>query len=82
MKDYKKDDGSRPTNNEAISLIELCLSLLWKDTTHSFPDLVSDTGLTYESLIGTLLLAKDELYWRNRELDEIYSIHPYKQNGK
>jgi len=61
MKDYNRselEDG-RPEKN-AGDCIEFCLKQLYADRKHFITDEVV-SGLTFEELIGALLLAKDEV---------------------
>jgi hypothetical protein len=59
MKDTRKKilESSRP-NHSASHCITHALNALFNDNTKSIKDEVVN-GLTYEELIGTLLLAKD-----------------------
>lgn len=61
MKDCTKEEleNSRPliSADEAISH---CLNCLYRDKRHAIEDYVSP-NLTYEELIGALLLARDEI---------------------
>lgn len=51
--------SSRP-NLEASEAIEFCLSALYRDQTHLIEESINEY-LTFEELIGALLLAKDSL---------------------
>jgi hypothetical protein len=70
MKDYdqKELESGRP-NIELLEGLEYCLNALYRDNTKNFTDKIVD-GLTYEELIGVLLLAKDNAKLA-RELDEL-----------
>lgn len=61
MKDYSKEalESSRPMKS-AYHCIGFCLKCLFEDSTHSTDDEVV-TNLTFEELMGALLLAKDSL---------------------
>ena len=59
MKDYTKDDGSRPELSP-LEAIEHCLKCLLADKTKYLNEYVVDE-CEYEELIGALLLAKDGL---------------------
>lgn len=61
MKDYtqKELESSRP-KQDALDCINYCLKCLFKDTKHRVDDEISK-HLTYEEVIGALLLAKDFL---------------------
>ena len=60
MKDYTKDqiEESRPTDS-CLYLLNYCLDLLYSDKSHSFRELITDSGLTFEELLGALLVARD-----------------------
>lgn len=60
MKDYTQaelEDG-RPKFS-AAHCIEHALRHLYADKKHTLSDVLADGDLTYEELIGTLLLARD-----------------------
>lgn len=61
MKDFDKSEleASRPSI-DLIEGIEYCLDGLFQDKTRKISDFVVD-GLTFEELIGVLLLAKDAI---------------------
>jgi len=61
MKDYSKEalSASRP-KKDVEDCINFCLNQLFNDNTHEIEDEVVE-GLTFEELIGALLLVKDEL---------------------
>ena len=61
MKDYTKKQlqSSRP-DKSSLECVEFCLKQLFKDKTKLLGDEIVDK-LTYEELIGTLLLCQDEL---------------------
>lgn len=59
MKDHSKAalELYRPKIS-AIEAIDFCLNMLYEDDEHTVEDLVC-FGLSYEEIIGALLLAKD-----------------------
>lgn len=64
MKDYTKeelslDERQRP-DKEGIELLHFCLEMLYKDNTKNISNTIVNS-LTYEELIGALLVAKEEL---------------------
>jgi hypothetical protein len=61
MKDCTKKalSATRPTKT-AKETVSFCLSQLFKDKTHMIEDEIVK-GLTFEELIGALLLAQDSL---------------------
>lgn len=64
MKDYTKEElalggGQRP-DKEGIELLHFCLEMLYEDNTKSISNTIVN-NLTYEELIGALLVAKEEL---------------------
>jgi len=65
MKDgHEEMDVVRPTV-DAMTAIQFCLSKLYEDDKHRRLDEIAD-GLTYEEVIGALLLARDELDGHSR----------------
>jgi hypothetical protein len=67
VKRYSKKEleESRP-NVEPIDAVNFCLRRLYADKAHSMSDKVV-TDLTFEELIGTLLLARDVIKGRRTE---------------
>lgn len=61
MKDFDRSDleASRPSI-DVMDGIEYCLNNLYQDNTKKVSDFVVK-GLTFEELIGVLLLAKDAI---------------------
>ena len=61
MKDYDQAflEGRRPTTITALQGIDFCLEQLYGDKTKEITDEVV-AGLTFEELIGILLLARDQ----------------------
>ena len=61
MKDYSKREleAGRP-KFDAMHCIKHALEALYSDDVHEVSDLVSP-GLTYEEIIGTLLVARDRV---------------------
>jgi hypothetical protein len=61
MKDFTKEilESSRP-NESVETCLEHCLTSLYEDNTHYTDDSISPS-LTYEELIGALLLARDTI---------------------
>jgi hypothetical protein len=61
MKDLRRKDleESRPSGS-AEDLLEFCLEALYRDKEHVVGDVVV-YGLTYEELIGALLMVRDEI---------------------
>jgi len=71
MKDQTEawiDDGSRP-DKPALEVITFCLRRLYADKKHMFQGDVVD-GLTFEELIGALLMAKDLATERQEEEED------------
>ena len=63
MKDYTQEqlEAGRPHfTHDAVDLVDFCLHRLYIDRNKSLHDELA-YGLTYEELIGALLLARDEL---------------------
>ena len=76
MKDAnrKKLESSRPMGC-ALDLIDHCLSRFYRDKDH-FTEEVIISGLTFEEVIGALLVARDELTPSNEyDDDEEYWEH-------
>ena len=61
MKCYTKEslEDSRP-DKDALEVVEFCVNRLFDDRVHCITDEVVHQ-LTYEELIGALLLARDEI---------------------
>lgn len=61
MKDFDKSEleAGRPSA-DLMEGIEYCLDALYKDSTKEISDFIVE-GLTFEELIGVLLLAKDKI---------------------
>lgn len=60
MKDSRESlESSRP-KKDVDDCVDFCLNRLFDDKVHSVEDKVVE-GLTFEELIGALLLAKDSL---------------------
>lgn len=74
MKDATKEvlESSRP-DKDAKDTIKSCLSQLYADEEHEIEDEIVN-NLTFEELIGALLLARDEI---SRLEDEIYTLNEY-----
>ena len=71
MKDYTKEEliSTRPAAS-TLQAISFCLNELYRDDTHRLCDTVThsnDRALTYEELIGALLLAQDDARRRDGE---------------
>ncbi len=60
MKCYSKEslESCRPEGISALDTVDFCLGQLYKDKTHCITDEIVDR-LTFEELIGALLLASD-----------------------
>lgn len=67
MKDYSQEEleRTRPSINPNDA-IECCLKALFEDKKHNIHDYVVD-GLTYEEVIGALLLANDRFLLDEKE---------------
>lgn len=79
MKDYTKEqleNNGRP-DLTAKELVDFCLDQLYKDKKHSLSDEVVKDYLTYEELIGTLLVARDSI----EELDNLNNT-PYEEEDE
>lgn len=61
MKDFTREEleSNRPPK-DALDVLDFCLDRLYNDTQKRTTDELAH-GLTYEELIGTLLLARDEI---------------------
>ena len=72
MKDYQKEEliGTRPKDS-AEHCINFCLDALFEDKKHYFTQDVCK-GLTFEELIGALLLAQDLVKEHKELLEEPY----------
>lgn len=74
MKDYTKEvlENKRP-NKSAEDAIEFCLNQLYADKEHVIGGKIV-AKLTFEELIGALLLARDEISMLE---DSIYTLNEY-----
>ena len=61
MIDYSKELASRP-DKDAIDCVNYCLQQLCADKTHEVTDEIVNK-LTFEEVIGALLLAKDKIIY-------------------
>jgi hypothetical protein len=65
MKDYTQAELETGYGRlDAKQTIDFCLSCLYADTTHKISDVIVDSryaALTFEELIGALLIARDTI---------------------
>ena len=68
MRDFGKEqlEVSRPEWS-ALDTLNFCLNKLYADKQHNVSDSVC-TGMSYEELIGCLLLARDECILKRKDV--------------
>ena len=71
MKDFTEEEwrASRPENDDALDAIDFCLESLFMDKQRTSAQVVCKR-LSYEELIGALLLAEDEIKKLKEYLEE------------
>ncbi|MCX6700934.1 MAG: hypothetical protein NTV68_13625 [Methanomicrobiales archaeon] len=71
MKDYTQEEWENDEypQDSALYCINFCLGQLYEDQTHTIGDVVCNGRLTFEELIGALLLARKQIRDLNSNLD-------------
>ncbi|MBN1166296.1 MAG: hypothetical protein JXA44_04105 [Methanospirillaceae archaeon] len=71
MKDFSREEleEGRPEYG-VLQCIEFCLDQLYADREHTINQAFANSRLTFEELIGTLLVARDTITDHQKENDE------------